>query len=570
MCGMVGYCSKTWKSIDSLHRLSSAIANRGPDDNGYWFSDEVGFAHRRLSILDLSAAGHQPMITRDGRFCIVFNGEIYNYQAIRSELEKDGLSFVSNSDTEVILYGFAKWGADICRRLDGIFAFTIWDNVKKELFLARDRSGVKPLYYLLDAEKLVFCSEAKPLAKEFALKTNDDAKILFLATGSIPEPNTYWDKLKAFPAGNFAVYKNNLLSFVCFTRYEVVPKINISFPTAVKTISSLLHEAVESQLVADAPIGVFLSGGVDSSALVAIAKKYRADIQTVSLVFDEAQCDESLYQESVASSLGVKRDVFKVDKAGFLDSIPEFFLAMDQPTIDGLNVFLVSKAARSVGLKTVLSGLGSDEIFAGYPSFKDSKKLSYLSMMPPSFFSLLQGKLQKLEYLSLKSTYGIWLARRGIFSPAEIHELFGVEKNKLFELLKETESKFEFSDGDNVDKAGFYELNCYMKNQLLRDADVFGMSKSLEIRVPFLANSLVDFVLKIPSAMKLDSSINKPLLVEALKTEIPSLVWNRPKQGFVLPFENWLSNDGFIYPKGLNGKHWSKKWAMRVLESFDA
>jgi len=578
MCGILGQMSNSHIDENKFKKTLSLIDHRGPDDHGVYFDENIAFGHTRLSILDLSNHGHQPMISEDENYILIYNGEVYNFEEIKEELENKGYEFYSHSDTEVILKGFIEYQEQIVDKLNGMFAFAIYNKLNGDVFLARDRSGIKPLYYFKDNDNFAFSSEIKTL-KSFSSKINLDAKILFLLLGSVPEPMTIYEEVFIFPAGQYAYYSKGVLKLTKYDEYKYEPKIVKPYQEIVKDVSDLLHKSIKRHLISDAPIGTFLSGGLDSSAITAIAAQYKDNLQTLSLVFEEKDLSEEYYQDLVVDRYKTNHTKYLIDEKLFLETIDEFINSFDQPTIDGLNTFFVSKAARESGLKTVLSGVGGDEIFYGYSSFKNAKKLNFLTKIPYALIKILQQshKYKKLELLQLENDLAMYLPTRGVFTPTEIARLLDIDRRYVYKTIVKLWETYNTSHIASLDdKVSSFELNMYMKNQLLRDTDVFGMASSLEIRVPFLDKELVDYVLRIKSEEKYDANINKIILADATRSLLPNEVIDRPKMGFTLPFEYWFRKnidkfqiDSIVKEKFLNKQlHWSRVWALLVLNKF--
>ncbi len=578
MCGILGLISTS--KINTSDFVSDLLKqqHRGPDDYGTYFEDAIAFGQTRLSILDLSHEGHQPMISQCGNYIIIYNGEVYNFEEIKKDLLEKNYFFHSNSDTEVILNGFIEYGKDIVKKLNGMFAFSIYDKIKKELFLARDRSGIKPLYTFHDTKDFVYSSELKSL-KRYSKDININAKILFLLLGYVPEPLTIYKNTFSFPAGHFGFFKNNKLELEKFDEYNYEPKIIKPYKEIVSDVKELLHSSIKRHLISDAPIGTFLSGGLDSSIITAIAAKYKVNLQTLSLVFNEKEFSEEKYQDLVIRKYDTKHTKYLIDETLFLNNIEDFFNSIEQPTIDGLNTYFVSKAAKESGLTTVLSGVGGDEIFYGYPSFKNGKTLKFLSKIPYFLIKILQNKdkYKKLELIQAEKDLSYYLPKRGLFSPSEISKLLNIETSKIYNLISELWKTYNSNDIKNIyDKISFFELNMYMKNQLLRDTDVFGMAHSLEIRVPFLDKELVDYVLRIDSKEKF-GIYNKQILADIAKDILPLEIIDRPKMGFTFPFEKWLRNNinkfnvqSDISELFIDKKlHWSRFLALHIIKNIE-
>jgi len=579
MCGIIGQISNKKIDTNDFKNRLMLLQHRGPDDHGLFLDKNIALGHTRLSILDLSDYGHQPMVSDNDEFVIIYNGEVYNFEEIKIDLEARGYKFHSDSDTEVILNGFIEYKENIVHKLNGMFAFAIYNKRNGDVFLARDRSGIKPLYYFHDDNDFVFASEIKTL-KSFSNNINLEAKILFLLLGSVPEPITIYENIFMFPSGHYAYYSKGMLKTNKFDEYKYEPKIIKPYTEIVKDVNGLLHESVKRHLVSDAPIGTFLSGGLDSSAITAIAAQYKGNLKTLSLVFEEKDLSEEYYQDLVAKRYNTYHTKYLIDEKMFLETIEEFVDSIDQPTIDGLNTFFVSKAARESGLKTVLSGVGGDEIFYGYSSFKNAKKLNFLSKIPYSIIRILERshKYKKLELLQVENELACYLPTKGVFTPTEIANLLKIETHSVYRAITKLWEEYNTSNIKMIDdKISFFDLNIYMKNQLLRDTDVFGMANSLEIRVPFLDKELVDYVLKIEPKEKYDKNINKIILADAVRSLLPNEVIDRPKMGFMLPFEYWFRKnidrfevDPDVKNRFLNGQlYWSRVWTDIVLKKFE-
>lgn len=583
MCGICGVYSRNGnvKKGD----LSPAIAamnkiqeNRGPDAEGFSFSPgsstSAAFGHRRLAIIDLSPAGRQPMRRqkkKGGFLEIVFNGEIYNFRELRDELRSRGFEFSTETDTEIILAAFECWGEDSFARLRGMFSFALWDSVGEILFLVRDRFGIKPLYWAEQRGNLVFASTVRAVAQSglINLSKNRDAWLGFLLFGSVPLPLTTWREIEALPAGCFMKIRGGERKISRY--YSALPFFaDFSAENNSSDMVSVLGEAVACHLISDAPLGVFLSGGVDSSVLAVLAAEGRKDpLKTVSVTFGEEKFSEEKYQKAVAKKIGSDHRSLELSKDEFLTGLPGAWQAMDQPTIDGLNVYFVAAAAKAAGLKAVLSGLGSDEIFLGYPNFRRAEWLKSLSRLPGiSRMSFLGGKYGKFAFLKAGGLLGFYLVFRGIFSPAKAAQILGLPEKEIFIFIADLEERLFGSERtilekmDPIQLLSYLELNLYIQNQLLKDSDFMAMAHSVEIRVPFLDHILVEKTARLAPAVKLAGPFNKQVLIDAAGPVLPPIVYQRPKMGFTFPFEEWLAGE-----KRQTG-HWSRRWALEVMENF--
>jgi len=579
MCGIIGLISNNEIEKEKFNSLVTMLDHRGPDDKGVFFDDKIALGQTRLSIIDLSKDGHQPMISQDQNYIITFNGEVYNFKELKKELLSKGYKFNSNTDTEVLLNGYIEYKEKIVEKLNGMFAFAIYDKLLGKVFFARDRSGMKPLYYHQNKDGFYFSSEVKVL-KHLSPKINFEAKVLYLLLGSVPEPFTIYEEILMFPSGNYGYFCDGKLDLNIFDEYKYEPKIIKPYNKIVKDVSVLMHNSVERHLISDAPIGTFLSGGLDSSVITAIASKFKSNLQTLSLVFDSEKISEKYYQGLIVDKFKTNHTEYLINEEIFLNSIDGFMESIDQPTIDGLNTYFVSKAAKDIGLRTVLSGVGGDELFYGYPSFKNAKKLNLLKKLPFFVISILKqsNKYKKLDLLRIDNILALYLPTRAVFSPSEISEILNIEVTEVYRIIvKMWESNQKPNAKYIDDKISFLELNMYMKNQLLRDTDVFGMANSLEIRVPFLDRELIDYVTRIEPNLKYNKNINKVILADSVKGMLPSEIFTRPKMGFTLPFEDWFTNN--INKFNLSDKviakfiskewHWSRVWALIVLNRFN-
>ncbi|OAQ38615.1 hypothetical protein A5893_14480 [Pedobacter psychrophilus] len=603
MCRIAGLFNKNDnpKRLNQLVRQMCELQKHGgPDDHGNFIDDTINLAlgHQRLSILDPSPLGHQPMFLRD-RYVIVFNGEIYNFKDLKKDLEKRGHTFNGNSDTEVILHAFEEWGTSSFLKLEGMFALAIYDQVQKELFLIRDSQGIKPLYYFHQENILAFASEVKAFScLPIGLEKNLDWPLAFLTFGHLPEPITTLKNVFSLPKGCYAYLKLNQANhceIINFTALAVA-KLDISIPEAQELIDIALNNAIEKQLIADVPLGVFLSGGIDSSLIAMQAAKYQKDkLCTVSLHFPEINYSEKKYQDIISKNLPGKHISQEITKTDFNNHFEEILDAMDQPTSDGINTWFVSKAAQEAGLKAVLSGLGADELFGGYPSFQRIDKVPLLRSLGPliSSYAKISGNdaLQRVAYLkNQKNPNYEYLFLRGFFNPIQLQKLFQISGNQQQQFLNDLTvptAKVSPHQYDGV-KASWYEQHYFMQNQLLKDADFMSMQHGLEIRVPFLDQQLINIVNQLPKQVLY--SKHKPakhLLIHAFKNLLPTQIWDRPKMGFTFPFQEWLKT----HPKYLSLKesfsqnlpmqnmfksyeqnkvHWSKIMSLMVLANFEA
>jgi asparagine synthase (glutamine-hydrolysing) len=581
MCGIAGVIrpggSLGHAERAALERMLDAQRHRGPDGAGMHEDRGVLLGHRRLAIIDLSSSGRQPMPNESSDLWLTLNGEIYNFVELRRELKALGHRFRSRTDAEVVLHGYEAWGIEkLLSRLSGMFAFALWDSRARKLVLARDRYGIKPLYVARGRDCLVFASEIRAIAASglVPIDPSEDGLPDFLALGSIPAPRTALAGIESIEAGHYLEIS---------AEGESSRSYRLPSPVApsVGDVPELLREAVRSHLVSDVPLGLFLSGGIDSAGIVAIASLLsERPLRTLSIVLDDPELNESSFARLAATTYRTDHREVRVRAGDFLDALPDFFRAMDQPTVDGVNSYLVSRAAREAGLTVVLTGVGGDEVFLGYPHFRKMRPLARWSRwIPGPVVERLARYRPRLEYLRDAEPASLYLVFRGLFAPREIEKL----------LPGARPSKSERPTArDPLDAAVELEFSHYLGNQLLRDTDVMSMAHSIEARVPFLDPALVECVRALPYPTKLRGRVNKPLLLGAIDPPLPRAIWDRPKQGFTLPFRPWMrAHRSELIERSLapgvfqkeavlelwrefeEGRaHWSRPWALVAYASW--
>lgn len=555
---------------EALIRVRDHMTARGPDAEGLWVdpSCRVGLAHRRLSIIDLTSGGAQPMLTEDQSLAVVFNGEIYNYQELRSQLESKGVRFRSSSDTEILLHLYRIHGREMLPKLRGMYAFAIWDAKQRGLFVARDPFGIKPLYYSSRGGVFWIASQVGALRAGADLDTSPDAAghVGFFLWGHVPEPFTLFRGIRALPAGSGLWVDGSGVREVPAPETTTSVLGGKAFAQggaeglSRQDLHDLLLDSVKHHLIADVPVGVFLSAGLDSGSLVGLAAESGIDLRTVTLGFEEFRGtpnDEVPLAEVVAKHYGARHQTVWISKAEFQSEADHLFRSMDQPSIDGVNTFFVSRAARRAGLKVALSGLGGDEVFGGYDSFRQipkavgmfrwSKAIPLLGRCTRRLTAPVFRQMSSPKYASVLEyggTFGgSYLLRRGLFMPWEISHFLDHEIVEQGLKTLDTERELAATTQDLVNdrsKVSALELNWYMRNQLLRDTDWASMAHSIEVRVPLvdvhLLRQLAGAVRgpKPPSKIDMASSLSKPL---------PDVLLKRPKSGFVVPVRDWLTAD---------------------------
>ena len=595
MCGIAGIFAYAENSspvdADEMERISASMSTRGPDGSGQWTAEKrhIGLAHRRLAIIDLSETGYQPMTGKQGGLRIVFNGEIYNHRALRLELEKKGYVFTSTSDTEVLLHLYTDRGFKMVQDLRGMYAFALWDESRQGLFLARDPFGVKPLYYHNDGNTFRCASQVKALVagRGFNLQPEPAGHVGFFLWGSVPEPFTMYKDIFALPAGHFLWVdaqgvRTPRKFFSVSDEYEFASTKHVDLKDGVDVLRTVLQESVHYHLIADVPVGVFLSAGLDSSVITALSAEESPLIQAVTLGFDEfekSRMDETLLAGEVASYYGCRHEIYKFALSDFSSEYENILKAMDQPSVDGINTYFVALAAKRSGLKVALSGLGGDELLGGYPSFSNVPRLVSLGKL----FGFLPGIGRAFRWFSAPfikhmtspkyaglleyggSYGGAYLLRRGLFMPWELPQFLDAQlvRDGWATLQPVLRLNSMLSDvKDNFARVSALELSTYMRNTLLRDSDWAGMAHSLEIRVPMVDVEV--FRTLAPYLSQKTVALSKRDLAAVPAKPLPAGILNRPKTGFAVPTQQWLGKiEGAPRLRGLRG------WALQVYSSLN-
>ena len=554
MCGIVGIIGLNKEvSSSKIHDMNKRIEHRGPDAEGFFIEDGIALGHRRLSIIDLSSGANQPLVDHSNRYVIVFNGEIYNYQDVKSELD---YNWSSNSDTEVILAAYIKWGKACLEKLNGMFAFAIWDKVEQELFIARDRLGVKPLYYSFVNGVFVFASEIRSILASDILEAKIDANNLseYLRFLSIETPKTLIKDLFQICPGHYLILKHNGFSIQRYWSLLDKPVPNLSNRQEVlKACKSHFVDAVKSRMVADVKVGAFLSGGIDSSAVVAVMAGLSKDpIDTFSIVFNEKQYDESEYSQFVANKYKTNHQAFLMKPTDLIPNLDPFFKSMDNPTVDGINTYMISQLVAKTGIKVVLTGIGGDELFAGYVGFerwKSFQKFSWVFKVPIfkpllSVFNTVKKsraslKLSDIFDSSSADLMAFYANSRSVYFKNELNYLLDkpILKNDSWLDLNQTK-KFPV-----LSQYSIAELSHYTLDVLMKDTDQMSMAWALEVREPFFDYKLIEFVLKLDDKNKFKKGSPKHLFVEAMGDLLPPEIVNRTKKGFTFPWNFWLRNE---------------------------
>lgn len=579
MCGLSGFVDFTKKSnIEILNKMVSTLGHRGPDDSGGELYDSeyanVGFGHNRLSIIDLSKAGHQPM--NFDKYSILLNGEIYNYSEIKNDLTGLGHKFVSETDTEVVLHAFAEWGENCVKKFIGMFAFVILDSNLNELTIIRDRAGVKPLYYYWENDLFLFASELKAFHKHpsFIKKINKNAVFQYFDFGFIPSPNCIFENCKKLNPGHILKLDFKTKSIEIKKYWDVIdayrlPKLNVSYNEALDELEKLLQSACEYRMVADVPVGVFLSGGYDSSLVTAMLQKNRRDkLKTFTIGFADGT-DEIPFAKEIAKQIGTDHTDYYCTPKEAQDIIATLPFYYDEPFADSsaIPTILVSKIARK-NVAVALSADGGDEIFAGYTYYNTYlNNIKTLSKLPKFLFKI-SGKILSFASFfianhSLKSKFiaisDILQSDKNKLAQNLQKNYFSIEKshtNKLLN-LKRKDQKLIFDNdfskcNDNLSAALAIDYSFYLQNDILTKVDRATMSVALEGREPFLDHRIIEYVAQLPSDFKIKDT-QKRILKDILYRYIPKSLMDRPKTGFSLPIDSWLKKDlAFLLDENLN------------------
>lgn len=607
MCGIAGKLHfEPGRPVDAalIRRMCDAIAHRGPDDAGIWCRGPVGLGHRRLSIVDLSAAGHQPMSNVEGTLWIVFNGEIYNFQELRDGLEREGHTFRSRTDTEVLLKLYERDGIECLQHLRGMFAFAIWDVRRQELVLARDRVGKKPLCYHLDEEGLTFGSEIKAVLEDPAVGREPDPVAIhhYLTYQSVPAPMCAFKGIHKLPPGHFLVCRDGKVEIQRYWKLSYLPKFEAGTDRARRDLEAELLERFEEcvglRMVSDVPLGAFLSGGVDSSAVVAMmCRRASGPVRTFSIGFDDDSYDELAFARQVAGRFGTQHQEFTV-RPSAVDVLPKLVWHYDEPFADAsaIPTYVVSQLARE-HVTVVLNGDGGDESFAGYDRYTANQYARYLQPLAPllgsaavrralalmphgSTSSSLRWRLKRfVEQLARtpEARNAAWMAQ---FDPDTKQRLYtaafrrqvgpGDAEESMYARYREAEAD------DFLDATLYADVTGYLPDTLLTKVDIASMANGLEARSPFLDHTFMEFAARLPVSLKLRRGATKVILKRALRGIVPDAVLDRRKMGFNAPVDQWLrgelremSHDLLLSARARSRGYFEPAFVTRMLQEHD-
>jgi asparagine synthase (glutamine-hydrolysing) len=574
MCGITGiFAFNLVGKFNKIHVTASTMAlqKRGPDFQDIHLDEWVGLGHRRLSIIDTSECGNQPMWDNSKRYCIVFNGEIFNYQELKQQLEAKGIIFKSQSDTEVLLNLYILEKENCLNKLNGFFAFCVYDTAEQTFFVARDRYGIKPLLYLFDEDKFIFSSEMKSIIQYgIEKKIDHSALITYLQLNYIPAPSTIFTNVKKLLPGHCITVGRQKLHI---TQYYKIPfnkeeaqRNEISYEQAKEKLKILLEDSVQRRLVADVPLGSFLSGGIDSSVVTALASKHKPDLHTFSIGYrDEKYFDETSYAQLVAKKFNTNHTVFSLTNDDLYAHVHDILDYIDEPFADSsaIAVYILTKETRKHAT-VALSGDGADELLAGYNKHAASHRVinpggaeklvksfaPLLKIFPQSRSNAVSNKIrQAIRFqegmkLSSKDRYWRWASFAGkedvlrLINPAllaagDLNE-YEQNRSKILASIPEKE---------NISDILLTDMNLVLANDMLTKVDLMSMANGLEVRVPFLDFKIVNFIFSLPDHFKIDHSLRKKILQDAFKDILPAELYNRPKKGFEVPLLKWLRQE---------------------------
>jgi asparagine synthase (glutamine-hydrolysing) len=573
MCGIYGYVSSRGGiQPEILRRMGDTLRHRGPDDEGEWIQHSkelaVALGHKRLSIIDLTSAAKQPISDEDGKIWLTYNGEIYNFRELRSELAAKGHTFKSTSDGEIIVHLYEEMGAACLERLKGMFAFALWDETQQSLFLARDRIGKKPLHYAIYDGGIAFASEIKALLKHPQVVKEIDLSALnkYLTFEYVPAPATIFKSIKKLEPGHYLSYQNGKSEI---KKYWDIPLAD--YPIGFKTedeyaeeLRDILERAVRSRLVADVPVGVFLSGGIDSGVIAALAAKANRKIECFSIGFDEPSFDESSHAKSIAKALGLNHRLKIFNTREMLDNLDELPNFLDEPLADAsiLPSYLLSKVA-SERLKVAISGDGGDELFAGYPTYQAHRIITYYDLLPETLKNSVKALAAWLPVshgnistdfkikqflrgagVSPEIRFFMWM---GSFTESEKKGLLSSDVRAALAHENTYEDVFAYirESGLNKDleRILYLSMKLYLQDDILVKVDRAAMANGLEVRCPLLDQELVEFACRLPMQYKLHGLKTKYLLKKAAAGILPDSIINRKKKGFGIPISKWLTGE---------------------------
>lgn len=548
MCGICGIHGFSDEKL--IKKMCDALSHRGPDDEGFHIDTDINLGHRRLSIIDV-AGGHQPVYNENNTICVVYNGEIYNYQSLREELLKKGHTFTTNTDTEVLVHLYEEYGTELLSLLDGMFAFALWDAEKNTLLLARDRLGIKPLYYTIIEDTLLFASEIKSLLQYEEIKPRIDTVSIdhFLTCRYIPAPSTPLKNIKKLLPGHYLLCKNSQITIKKYWDITLTEDSIVTEEQCIEKLYTLLAESVEKRLMSDVPLGAFLSGGIDSSAIVGIMSRLMDEsVKTFSVGFEETSYNELEFAKTISEHFDTEHYELVMYPEKIIKQLPEIIWHLDEPIVDpaAIPTYMVSTLARK-HVKVVLNGEGADELFAGYADYAKAVKNQKLQQVTPQVLrhtiaTLSRGlpserlKNYTTTLFNDKQDHILW---QPLFTEREKKKLI----TKHMDSKSPTKAYFSRATGDVLKKMLYTDLKTWIPDNSLHKVDTMTMANSLEGRVPFLDHHLVEYAMTMPSDLKIKNGSEKYVLRASMKKLLPEKILWRRKHGFSVPVHTWIAQE---------------------------
>ncbi len=547
MCGIVGFIDEKENKQTIIKRMTNKIIHRGPDAEGYYIDENIALGHRRLSIIDIDN-GKQPMFSKDNNLVVVFNGEIYNYRELKKELEKLGYEFRTNSDTEVLLYGYEEWKEELPKKLRGMFAFVIWDRMNKKLFCSRDHFGIKPFYYYKNDKTFMFASEIKAFLEhpEFEKKLNKDLIGPYLSFSFTPTNETLFKGVYSLEPGTSLSFKDNKITLKKYYELDFKEK-NSDYKQTVDKIGKTIKDSVEHHMISDVEVGSFLSSGVDSSYIVSLARPNK----TYTIGYDLNQYSEIEYAKNLTKKLCIENISTKITKEEYMKTVPKILYYMDEPSCDAsaISLYFVSKEAVK-DVKVVMSGEGADEFFGGYNTYREEIDLKLYNKIPFKIRHMLASIFEKLPEFRGRNL----IVRRGMKLEEEyvgVNKIYSEKERKKVISFNDnirnkdiTKSIFDkFKDKNNIIKMQAIDIKYWLTKDILLKADKMTMANSIESRTPFVDKEVFEIASSLPIEYKISKTNTKIALRESAKKSIPNEAYKKKKLGFPVPLREWMRDD---------------------------
>lgn len=576
MCGIVGFVGSEDNKGERIKKMTDRMVHRGPDQEGYYIDEMIALGHRRLSIIDLEN-GTQPMFNQDKSLVVIFNGEIYNYQELKKELEEQGHQFQTNSDTEVLLHGYESWGKDLPKKLRGMFAFAIWDKASKTLFLARDPFGIKPLYYYQNDDTFMFASEIKAFLEHPKFKKELNKELIgpYLSFSFTPTKETFFKGVYTLEPGTSLVFQKSQIKLQPYFDLEFKEKM-LDKETIIANIRAIMKNSVQHHMISDVEVGAFLSSGVDSSYLVSLAKTDK----TYTVGYQNPQYSEIQFAQDLSAKLDIRNTSKQISKQDYLKKLPEVLYYMDEPSCDpsAVSLYFLSKLA-SDEVKVIISGEGADEFFCGYNTYRDEVDFKWYNKIPFIFRRILASALENFPEGRGRN----FIVRRGKKLEEEyvgVNKIFSVkERKKVLSFQDTIQNKTitkpifdRYKGKDNLVKMQALDIKQWLMKDILLKVDKMTMANSLEARTPFVDKEVFKVASSMPQSGKVSKENTKIALREAAKKDIPNDSYKKKKLGFPVPLREWMKEEDVYYEirktisQELVKEFFNQKYVLALLE----